>query len=90
MDPGSSLGIRPGSDDTMGPRWEFVRRFTEGIEKLARNTLGDCWRKIVRLTAVESGGCQIAGGIDDSTEVTPLRYHGGDLIIPLPGSLKRI
>ncbi|RWW43519.1 hypothetical protein BHE74_00050807, partial [Ensete ventricosum] len=35
--------------------------FAEGFGKLARNTPGDCRRKIVRLTAVESGGCRIAG-----------------------------
>ncbi|RRT46589.1 hypothetical protein B296_00005584 [Ensete ventricosum] len=31
----SSLGIRPGLDDVVGPRWEFARRFFEGIKKLA-------------------------------------------------------
>ncbi|RZS14872.1 hypothetical protein BHM03_00046654 [Ensete ventricosum] len=61
MDPGSSLGIGPGSDDAMGPCWEFARRFVEGIRKLARNTLGDHRRKTVRLTAVESGGCRVVG-----------------------------
>ncbi|RRT63753.1 hypothetical protein B296_00000661 [Ensete ventricosum] len=33
--PRSSLGIRPGLDIAVGPRWEFARRFAEGIEKLA-------------------------------------------------------
>ncbi|RRT31599.1 hypothetical protein B296_00052393 [Ensete ventricosum] len=33
--PRSSLGIRPGLDDIVGPRREFARRFAEGIEKLA-------------------------------------------------------
>ncbi|RZS26315.1 hypothetical protein BHM03_00059639 [Ensete ventricosum] len=37
--PRSSLGIRSGSNDAMGPRREFARRFTEGIGKLAGNTL---------------------------------------------------
>ncbi|RRT31995.1 hypothetical protein B296_00057367 [Ensete ventricosum] len=39
--PRSSLGIGPGSDDAMGPRREFARRFVEEIEKLAGNTPGD-------------------------------------------------
>ncbi|RZS01113.1 hypothetical protein BHM03_00030916 [Ensete ventricosum] len=47
----SSLGIEPGSDDAMGSRWEFARRFTEGIGKLARNTLGDHRKKTIGLAA---------------------------------------
>ncbi|RRT46055.1 hypothetical protein B296_00021310 [Ensete ventricosum] len=39
--PRSSLGIGPGSDDTVGSCWEFARRFTEGIGKLAGNLNGD-------------------------------------------------
>ncbi|RWW36744.1 hypothetical protein BHE74_00058208 [Ensete ventricosum] len=39
--PRPSLGIGPGSDDVVGPRREFVRRFVEGIRKLAGNMLGD-------------------------------------------------
>ncbi|RRT77986.1 hypothetical protein B296_00005548 [Ensete ventricosum] len=27
-----------GSDDAVGPRWEFARRFSEGIGKLVGNT----------------------------------------------------
>ncbi|RZS10583.1 hypothetical protein BHM03_00041817 [Ensete ventricosum] len=50
-EPKSSLGIRPGSDDAMGPRWEFTKRFAEGIGKLARNTLGDHRKKTIVLTA---------------------------------------
>ncbi|RRT40068.1 hypothetical protein B296_00032108 [Ensete ventricosum] len=45
-----------------GARREFARRFAEGIEKLTRNKLGDRQRKTMRLTTVESGGCQITGG----------------------------
>ncbi|RRT35752.1 hypothetical protein B296_00056900 [Ensete ventricosum] len=48
-------------DDAEGARQEFARRFTEGIGKLARNMPRDRQRKTVRLTAVESGGCRIAG-----------------------------
>ncbi|RWW18341.1 hypothetical protein BHE74_00031131 [Ensete ventricosum] len=61
MDPRSSLGIGPSSDDAMGPRREFARRFAEGIRKLTRNTFGDRRRKNVKLVAVESGGCWITG-----------------------------
>ncbi|RWW73846.1 hypothetical protein BHE74_00018247 [Ensete ventricosum] len=50
-----------GLDDAMGAQWEFARRFAEGIEKLARNTLGDRRRKTVRLTAWNVRGCRIAG-----------------------------
>ncbi|RRT80187.1 hypothetical protein B296_00005303 [Ensete ventricosum] len=50
-EPRLSLGIRPGSDDAVGSRREFARRFTEGIEKLAGNTPRDHWNKIGRLTA---------------------------------------
>ncbi|RWW42937.1 hypothetical protein BHE74_00051457 [Ensete ventricosum] len=36
------FGIEPGSDDAVGSRRKFTRRFAEGIEKLAKNTKGDC------------------------------------------------
>ncbi|RRT76809.1 hypothetical protein B296_00029641 [Ensete ventricosum] len=55
------MRIGPSSDDAMGPRREFARRFAEGIRKLARNTFGDRRRKNVKLVAVESGGCWITG-----------------------------
>ncbi|RZR88279.1 hypothetical protein BHM03_00015811 [Ensete ventricosum] len=47
--PSSSLGIGPGSDDAMGHRREFARRFVEGIGKLTGNTLGDHRKKTRRL-----------------------------------------
>ncbi|RRT54011.1 hypothetical protein B296_00015752 [Ensete ventricosum] len=43
--PRSSLGIEPISNDVVGSHWEFARRFTEGIGKLAGNTLGDRQKK---------------------------------------------
>ncbi|RRT64805.1 hypothetical protein B296_00007373 [Ensete ventricosum] len=61
MDLGSTLGIGPRIGRWVGAHREFARRFAEGFGKLAKNTPGDCWRKIVRLTAVESRGCRIAG-----------------------------
>ncbi|RRT33713.1 hypothetical protein B296_00054163 [Ensete ventricosum] len=29
----------------VGSRWKFIRRFAEGIRKLAGNTKGDCRKK---------------------------------------------
>ncbi|RWV84787.1 hypothetical protein GW17_00053474 [Ensete ventricosum] len=46
----SSLGIRPGSNDVVGPRWEFASRFVEGIGKLAGKTPGDHRKKARRIT----------------------------------------
>ncbi|RZS28125.1 hypothetical protein BHM03_00061688, partial [Ensete ventricosum] len=39
--PRNSLSIGPSSDDVVGSRRKFVRRFAEGIGKLAGNTKGD-------------------------------------------------
>ncbi|RRT48768.1 hypothetical protein B296_00029053 [Ensete ventricosum] len=39
--PKSSLGIGSGSDDAVGFRREFARRFAGEIEKLTGNTSGD-------------------------------------------------
>ncbi|RRT35697.1 hypothetical protein B296_00043021 [Ensete ventricosum] len=48
-----------GSDDAIGSRWKFARRFAEGIKKLAGNVKGDRWkedrrtcRKIAKVTGV--------------------------------------
>ncbi|RZR81358.1 hypothetical protein BHM03_00007556 [Ensete ventricosum] len=40
--PRYSLGIGPSSDDVVGSRWKFAKRFTEGIGKLAGNVKRDC------------------------------------------------
>ncbi|RRT60904.1 hypothetical protein B296_00012630 [Ensete ventricosum] len=42
-------------------RWEFAKRFAEGIGKLARNTLGDYRRKTMRLATEDSEGCRNVG-----------------------------
>ncbi|RRT69348.1 hypothetical protein B296_00006492 [Ensete ventricosum] len=55
--PRSSLGIGPGSDNVVGPRREFTRRFAEGIGKLAENTPGD--RRKTRCK--NAGSCRIGG-----------------------------
>ncbi|RWV93556.1 hypothetical protein GW17_00043981 [Ensete ventricosum] len=60
-EPRSSLGIGPGSDDTVGHRREFARRFAKGIGKLARNTLGDRRKKTGRLTARMSEAARLVG-----------------------------
>ncbi|RWV96566.1 hypothetical protein BHE74_00054833 [Ensete ventricosum] len=49
--PRSSLGIGPGSDDAVGSRREFARRFTEEIRKLAGNMKGDHREKAGGLAA---------------------------------------
>ncbi|RZS05319.1 hypothetical protein BHM03_00035806 [Ensete ventricosum] len=59
--PRSSLGIEPGSDDAVGPRREFARRFIEGIEKLARNMLRDHRKKTIGITARISEAAGLAG-----------------------------
>ncbi|RRT70512.1 hypothetical protein B296_00000782 [Ensete ventricosum] len=59
--PRSSLGIRPGLDDAVGPRREFAVRFTEGIEKLARNTSGDRRKKTIRPTVRIPEAAGLAG-----------------------------
>ncbi|RWW44347.1 hypothetical protein BHE74_00049888 [Ensete ventricosum] len=59
--PRSSLGIKQDLDDAMGPRWEFARRFTEGIGKLARNTPEDHQKKIERFIASMPEAIGLAG-----------------------------
>ncbi|RZR72833.1 hypothetical protein BHM03_00017559 [Ensete ventricosum] len=50
--PRTSLGIRLGSDDTVGPRREFAKRFTERIEKLVGNMPGDLQKKTIGFIAI--------------------------------------
>ncbi|RWV99846.1 hypothetical protein GW17_00037230 [Ensete ventricosum] len=37
--------IGPGSDNAVGSRRKFARRFVEGIKKLTGNAKGDCWEE---------------------------------------------
>ncbi|RWV77768.1 hypothetical protein GW17_00061366 [Ensete ventricosum] len=53
------LGIGPGSDDAVGSRQKFSRRFTEGIGKLAGNVKGDCREEDRRTCHKIVKGCQI-------------------------------
>ncbi|RWW55439.1 hypothetical protein BHE74_00037918 [Ensete ventricosum] len=46
----------------VGPHREFARRFTEWIEKLTGNTLGDRQKKIKRLITRMSEAAGLAGG----------------------------
>ncbi|RZS23923.1 hypothetical protein BHM03_00056931 [Ensete ventricosum] len=50
-----------GSDDVVGPRREFARRFAEGIRKLVGNTLGDRRKKTIRLVVIMSEVTGLAG-----------------------------
>ncbi|RWW71694.1 hypothetical protein BHE74_00020546 [Ensete ventricosum] len=49
--PRSSLSIEPRFRRCSGISLEFVRRFAEGIGKLAGNMLGDCQKKTIGLVA---------------------------------------
>ncbi|RWV99151.1 hypothetical protein GW17_00037957 [Ensete ventricosum] len=51
------------SDDAVGPRREFAKRFVEGIGKLTGNTPGDRTKKIVRLVAKISKAARFMGGL---------------------------
>ncbi|RRT41391.1 hypothetical protein B296_00057871, partial [Ensete ventricosum] len=50
-----------GSDDTIGPRREFARRFTEEIGKLVGNTSGDRQKKSRRLASRMSEAVKLVG-----------------------------
>ncbi|RRT34401.1 hypothetical protein B296_00048005 [Ensete ventricosum] len=54
--PRYSLGIRLSSDDTVGSRRKFTRRFAEGIEKLAGNAKGDHRKEDQRTYRKIAGG----------------------------------
>ncbi|RZR73546.1 hypothetical protein BHM03_00025434 [Ensete ventricosum] len=56
--PRYSLGIGLSSDDTVGSRRKFARRFTEGIEKLAGNAKGDHRKEDRRTYRKIIGGCR--------------------------------
>ncbi|RWV79405.1 hypothetical protein BHE74_00041494 [Ensete ventricosum] len=55
--PRYSLGIWPSSDDAVGSRRKFARRFVEGIGKLAGNVKGDCREKDRRTCRKIARGC---------------------------------
>ncbi|RRT31471.1 hypothetical protein B296_00058098, partial [Ensete ventricosum] len=61
--PRSSLGIGPSSDDAMGSRREFAKRFVEGIRMLTRNMKGDHQKKTRELTARMSKATRLAEGL---------------------------
>ncbi|RZR89927.1 hypothetical protein BHM03_00017736 [Ensete ventricosum] len=70
---GSLLGWR--SDDAVGPRWEFARRFSEGIGKLAGNTPGDCQKKTERLATRMLEATRLVGVVANSTIITTTADH---------------
>ncbi|RWV80060.1 hypothetical protein GW17_00058719 [Ensete ventricosum] len=59
--PRSSLGIRSGSNDAVGPHQEFTRRFAEGIGKLVGNMSGDRRKKTIGLAVIMSGATGLVG-----------------------------
>ncbi|RWW11714.1 hypothetical protein GW17_00024654 [Ensete ventricosum] len=56
--PRYSLGIEPSSDDAVGSRRKFARRFVEGIGKLARNAKGDRREEDRRIYRKIIGDCR--------------------------------
>ncbi|RZS20327.1 hypothetical protein BHM03_00052822 [Ensete ventricosum] len=58
--PRSSLSIGPGLGRCSGISSKFTRRFAEGIRKLVRNTPGDPWKKIERLSIKMSKTTRLA------------------------------
>ncbi|RWW03170.1 hypothetical protein GW17_00033690 [Ensete ventricosum] len=56
--PRYSLGIGLSSDNTMGSRRKFARRFVEGIGKLAGNAKGDRRKEDRRTCRKITGGCR--------------------------------
>ncbi|RZS23084.1 hypothetical protein BHM03_00055946 [Ensete ventricosum] len=56
--PRYSLGIGPSSDDAVGSRRKFARRFTEGIGKLAGNAKGNRRKEDRRTCRKIVGGCR--------------------------------
>ncbi|RRT75239.1 hypothetical protein B296_00026825 [Ensete ventricosum] len=54
--PRQSLGIGPSSDNAVGSRQKFARRFVEGIGKLAGNAKGDRRKEDWRTCHKMAGG----------------------------------
>ncbi|RWV89285.1 hypothetical protein GW17_00048568 [Ensete ventricosum] len=54
--PRYTLDIGLSSDDAVGSRRKFARRFVEGIRKLAGNTKGDHWKENRRTCRKIAGG----------------------------------
>ncbi|RWW55436.1 hypothetical protein BHE74_00037949, partial [Ensete ventricosum] len=52
------LGIGPSSDDEVGSRRKFARRFAEGIGKLVGNSKGDRREEDRRTCRKIAGGCR--------------------------------
>ncbi|RRT60946.1 hypothetical protein B296_00022451 [Ensete ventricosum] len=56
--PRYTLAIGLSSDDVVGSRRKFTRRFIEGIGKLAGNTKGDHWKEDRRTCHKIARGCR--------------------------------
>ncbi|RWV82102.1 hypothetical protein GW17_00056427 [Ensete ventricosum] len=59
--PRYSLGIEPSSDDAVGSRRKFTRRFAEGIGKLVGYIKDDRREEDRRTCRKIAGGCQNMG-----------------------------
>ncbi|RZS17965.1 hypothetical protein BHM03_00050170 [Ensete ventricosum] len=73
--PRYSLGIGPSSDDVVGSRWKFVRRFEEGIEKLTGNAKGDRREEDRRTCCKIAGGCR---GMRDGSGASLAEEHASN------------
>ncbi|RZS20918.1 hypothetical protein BHM03_00053489 [Ensete ventricosum] len=56
--PRYSLGIGPSSDNAVGSRRKFARRFAKGIGKLAGNAKGDHWEEDRKTYRKITGSCR--------------------------------
>ncbi|RZR77820.1 hypothetical protein BHM03_00003019 [Ensete ventricosum] len=71
--PRSSLDIGPGFDDVVRPRWEFARRFVEGIRKLTRNTLGHHRKKTIGPATRMPEAAELSGSLAGKPPVPSFR-----------------
>ncbi|RWV84448.1 hypothetical protein GW17_00053838 [Ensete ventricosum] len=73
--PRSSLGIGLGSDNAVGSRREFARRFIEGIGKLVGNMKGDHWKKTGGLATRMSKATRLAEVVSKLRWTLNRPYH---------------
>ncbi|RRT40193.1 hypothetical protein B296_00029671 [Ensete ventricosum] len=92
--PRYSLGIGPSSDDAVGSRRKFTRRFTEGMGKLVGNVKGDRWEEDRRTCHKIDGSYRSMPELDDA--VGPRREFArrfaegiGKLVGNMPGDCRK-
>ncbi|RZS16067.1 hypothetical protein BHM03_00048008 [Ensete ventricosum] len=69
------MGIGPGSDDVVGYRRKFARRFVGGIRKLTGNTSGDRQKKSRRITVRMPEVTELAGVNNGSAQSISARAN---------------